>query len=561
MINIALISHTSALAGAERMLFNMALILKESDIYNPIVYMPNGPSKALEDICSSNEIEYRKMGAYSQYIFNNSSNSSNNYNQLLEATNLIKEQLVNDNVELILNNTATSLVGQLIGNEIQIPVIGWIHGILDSGLFPGDFDYEKRLFLDRIFIQLSDRVLCCSDWVKYYYNKYGQNKMFTLYNWTPEPKELIECESDNKTFVCLNTLDEIKGIFVLLEATKMLKDNNKNFKLLMYGDGAPKIKEKIEKYIEENNLEDCVELMGRTNDISRVYNSTLCLVQPSFVESFGMTIIEAMAHNRPVIATKCGGPQEIIKDKENGFLIAKNNARELADKMEYMLDHPEVAKEMGNQSRRIYKSKFSVEIAKMQIENMIQQVLNDYNGVSIEKRLIYDLLMEYLKASIKKNIEVTTDMDMSTDKIEVPVTPINSAVLRFSRPIRKKRYNMLVEKESITSIGIILASDKFANRQLEGIVTMNIYFKNKLLRSVSTELKNVKQNCWTYFTFTPLSDCKNRKITIELACDSIGMTQYVGIFEDSSKRTFSYKLCDKLRIPAQGLDVLYIDYK
>lgn len=561
MINIALISHTSSLAGAERMLFNMALILKEGDIYNPIVYMPNGPSRALEDICSSNEIEYRMMGVYSQYIFNNSSNTANNYNQLLEVANLIKEQLVNDNVELIINNTATSLVGQLIGNEMQVPVIGWIHGILDSGLFPGNFDYEKRLFLDRIFIQLSDRVLCCSDWVKYYYNKYGHDKISTLYNWTPEPKELIECEFDNKTFVCLNTLDEIKGVFILLEATKMLKDNNKNFKLLMYGDGAPKIKERIEKYIEENNLENYVELMGRTNDISKVYNNALCLVQPSFVESFGMTIIEAMAHNRPVIATKCGGPQEIIKDKENGFLIDKNNARELADKMEYMLDHPEEAKKMGNQSRRIYKNKFSVEKAKIQIENMIQQVLNDYNGVSIEKRLIYDLLIEYLKASIRENVEVTTDMNMSTDRMAVSVTPINSEVLRFSGPIRKKKYNMLIKKESITSIGIILASDKFANRQLDGIVTMNIYFKNKLLRSVSTELKNVKQNCWTYFAFSPLLNCQSRRITIELVCDSIGMTQYVGVFEDNSKRTLSHKLCDKLRIPAQGLDVLYIDYK
>lgn len=561
MINIAIISHTSALAGAERMLFNMALILKESNIYKPIVYMPNGPSKALEDICSSNEIEYRKMEIYSQYIFNNSSNSSNNYNQLLGATSLIKEQLVNDNIEMIINNTATSLVGQLIGNEMNIPVIGWIHGILDSGLFPGDFDFEKRLFLDRVFIQLSDKVLCCSDWVKSYYHRYGYNKMCTLYNWTPEPKELIEYKPDNKTFVCLNTLDEIKGIFVLLEAAKMLKVNNKHFKLLMYGDGAPKIKEEIEEYIRENNLEKCVKLMGRTNDISKVYNNVLCLVQPSFVESFGMTIIEAMAHNRAVIATRCGGPQEIIQDKENGFLIAKNNAKDLADKMEYMIDHPEVAREMGNQGRRFYKSKFSVEKAKIQIENTIQQVLNDYNGISIERQLIYDLLIQYLKASIKENIEVTTDITMAIDKIQVPLTPINSAVLRFSRPIRKKKYNMLVKKEYITSIGIILASDKFANRQLEGIITMNIYFKNKLLRSVSNELKSIQQNCWTYFTFVPISNCQNKRITIELVCDSVGVTQYVGIFEDSSKRTFSYKLCDKLRMPVQGLDVLYIDYK
>lgn len=561
MINIALISHTSALAGAERMLFNMALILKESNIYKPIVYMPNGPSKALEDICNSNEIEYRKMEIYSQYIFNNSSNSSNNYNQLLGATSLIKEQLVNDNIEMIINNTATSLVGQLIGNEINIPVIGWIHGILDSGLFPGDFDYEKRLFLDRVFIQLSDKVLCCSDWVKSYYYRYGYNKMCTLHNWTPEPKELIEFKPDNKTFVCLNTLDEVKGIFVLLEAAKMLKDNNKHFKLLMYGDGAPKIKEEIEEYIRENNLEKCVKLMGRTNDISKVYNNVLCLVQPSFIESFGMTIIEAMAHNRPVIATRCGGPEEIIQDKESGFLIAKNNAKELADKMEYVLDHPEVARQMGNKGRRIYKSEFSVEKAKMQIENTIQQVLNDYNGVSIERRLIYDLLIEYLKASIKENIEATTNMTMAIDNIQVPLTPINSAVLRFSRPIRKKKYDMLVKKEYITSIGIILASDKFANRQLEGIITMNIYFKNKLLRSVSNELKSIQQNCWTYFTFKPISNCQNKRVTIELVCDSVGVAQYVGIFEDSSKRTFSYKLCDKLRIPAQGLDVLYIDYK
>lgn len=566
MINVALMSHTSALAGAERMLFNMALILKESGIYNPIVYIPNGPSKALENICSANKIEYRNIEGYAQYLFVDKNNIDAIAKSTIESYLNVKKDIINDDIELIINNTATSIVGQIIGIELQIPVVGWIHGILDSGLLNGDLDCEQRLFFDRVFIELSDKVLCCSNWTKNYYIRYAIGKIETLYNWTPEPMQINEYNSTLNTFICLNTFDEHKGIYCLLEAAKKLKEVTDDFKVLFYGDGLPTIRNYMEEFIDENGLQDNVYLMERTNDISSVYNQSSCLIQPSFIEPFGMTIIEAMAHGRPVIASISGGPQEIIEDKITGFLVKKNDSNELFEKMRWIIENPVKAKEMGEYGRKLYVNKFSSSERKKEIVIILNEVIQSYKGVSIHKQLMNDAIIRLLstQANCGSIHEQQSYRDESLDQaVEVKsMTPIESEMLNYSKPIsRSRRYNIVLKTNVVASIGVILASDKLRDKELSGVVTMSMYSKNKLLRRASVELRNIKQNLWTYFEFMPLLNCENQLVTIELNCDSLAKTQYLGVFEDNRKRTFTYKLCNKLGIPFKGLDVLYVDYK
>lgn len=561
MINIALLSHSSYLAGAERMLFNLGLMLRNDPIFNPIIYIPQGPSKDLENICSDNNVEYRIVERYSQYIGINEKNKRENFKSILECSRNVKEQMLEDNIEIIINNTATSIIGNIIGVELQIPVIGWIHGILDSGLLPGDYDYQERLFMDRIFIELSDKLLYCSKWTNNYYRKYSALKDRIIYNWTPIPDNVEEYDTKNKTFVCLNTFDQYKGIFVLLEAAKILKEKKYDFNILFYGDGSPETKVKIQEFIDINDLNEHIKLMGRTNDISKVYNKTICLVQPSFIESFGMTIIEAMAHRRPVISTQCGGPEEIIENGINGFLVSKDNIEELAEKMQYLLDNIEEGRKMGEEGEKIYYKRFSPKIASELFIKEIKMTIDNYEGISLSKQLLYDMLMKIFK-EYENTIEPPLIRENLNFDIKEDTTPIQSEILRFSEAINNNRkYNMIINKDTISKIGIICASEKFSSKQLEGMITMNIYSKDKKLRKSSIKLEEIKQNTWAYFEFIPLIGCKNQLITIELVCDVVAKKQYIGIFEDKRKRTFIYKLCNKLKRPIKGLDVLYIDYK
>jgi len=71
------------------------------------------------------------------------------------------------------------------------------------------------------------------------------------------------------------------------------------------------------------------------NEISDFYSKLDLFVSASRNETFGIVLIEAMSCGLPVIATKCGGPQEIVTE-ENGILIDKDNVQELAEAIENM---------------------------------------------------------------------------------------------------------------------------------------------------------------------------------------------------------------------------------
>lgn len=79
---------------------------------------------------------------------------------------------------------------------------------------------------------------------------------------------------------------------------------------------------------------------------------------PTTNEAFGLVLLEAMEHALPCIATDEGGISDIINEGETGFIISKQNANILADKIEYFLIHPEERVKMGKNGYRKFNDKF-----------------------------------------------------------------------------------------------------------------------------------------------------------------------------------------------------------
>jgi len=101
------------------------------------------------------------------------------------------------------------------------------------------------------------------------------------------------------------------------------------------------------------------------------YASCNVFVNPSLIEGFGIVAIEAMASGRPVIATNVGGTTDIIIDGFNGFLVKPKSPDELAEKIIYLLDNPDVSRKIAANGRRTVEEKFSK-------EKQIKGVLNVY---------------------------------------------------------------------------------------------------------------------------------------------------------------------------------------
>jgi glycosyltransferase involved in cell wall biosynthesis len=92
----------------------------------------------------------------------------------------------------------------------------------------------------------------------------------------------------------------------------------------------------------------------------RMGKSRVCVL-PSVSEALGRVVIEAMATYTPVIGSNVGGIPDMVRDGESGFLVPPGDETALAEKIRWVLDHPEEAKVMGRKGRAFAEQFFSTE--------------------------------------------------------------------------------------------------------------------------------------------------------------------------------------------------------
>lgn len=386
MIKVALVSHSPYFTGAEKMLFQLALILQQTDQYVPVVLIPDSRlSDALMNMCKRHTIEtvYYPTGRW--YIWSDTTDFNSFGNEVNRGKGVIVSLLLKYGIDIVIVNTLTQIAPVLAARELDLPVCLWIHGILDGYMIPQG-DASLRLLIDRWLMQMSDQIVCCSEWTANYYAPMVSKPIRTISNWVETPHDLFPLINKN-TFVCLNTFDKNKGVDTLIEAVEILVKKGYRFSLQLYGTGSEE--DQLRKIVREKMLEGIIHFCGRTDEVNTVYQGCLCLVQPSYIESFGLTMVEAMANARPVISAQNGGVDMIVKDGETGYIVPQKDAGALAEKMAQILSDPELAEKMGLAGRKRYEEMFSPERARLEFLNVFDAMIQS----TVKPRSI-DLLLE-----------------------------------------------------------------------------------------------------------------------------------------------------------------------
>jgi glycosyltransferase involved in cell wall biosynthesis len=168
-----------------------------------------------------------------------------------------------------------------------------------------------------------------------------------------------------KIIGCVANFYKTKGLPYLIEAAHILNSELgiKNYGIFIIGEG--KGREKLENLIKKYNLENNVFLLGKIPDAYRYLKAFDIFVLPSLKEGFPWIILEAMAAEIPIIATKTGAIPEIIENGVDGLLVEPKNDQQLAEKIFFLMKNPERAKEIAIKAREKLKE-FSLE--KMIIE-------------------------------------------------------------------------------------------------------------------------------------------------------------------------------------------------
>lgn len=184
---------------------------------------------------------------------------------------------------------------------------------------------------------------------------------------------------DTDAFVigCIKALEKLYNIDVLMQAFHQLKQKypTRSLKLLIIGEGSEK--QNLEQQAQALDLQQDVVFTGRIafNEVANYFNQIDVLANISDYESFGVSVIEAMACEKPVIATNTGGLKEIIENSTFGSLVEVGNVEQTTHEMEkYLLDS--VLKE------RVGKAAREKVIEKYNWTNNIKQMIDVYSQLT-----------------------------------------------------------------------------------------------------------------------------------------------------------------------------------
>ena len=108
-----------------------------------------------------------------------------------------------------------------------------------------------------------------------------------------------------------------------------------------------------------------IEFRGHSDDLTADYAEAFAALNFSASESFSNTCLDASAAGLAVVATRCGGPEEIIDDGVTGFLVPVGDVAAMAERLVWLLDHPDETRAMGEAGRRLVDERFSPERSKM----------------------------------------------------------------------------------------------------------------------------------------------------------------------------------------------------
>ena len=162
----------------------------------------------------------------------------------------------------------------------------------------------------------------------------------------------------------LSNLIPSKGVYVLLDACKILKDKGYKFVCDFVGGESKEItRDVFEKAVEERGLKKYAIYHGPKYGDDKVafFSNADIFVQPTLNDCFPLTLLEAMQYQLPIVSTHEGAVPDIVKDGKNGFICEREDAAGTATAIEILLGNKEKRTQMGENGYKMFKEGFTLQ--------------------------------------------------------------------------------------------------------------------------------------------------------------------------------------------------------
>lgn len=198
-------------------------------------------------------------------------------------------------------------------------------------------------------------------------------------NGIPLPTEsAVKKEQPRPEILFLSNLLISKGILVLLDALAILKQQGHDFHCTIGGGvtkelSASSLQEEILARGLQENVTYKGKLMGKEK-VSTIKNADL-FAHPTFQDCFPIVLLEAMSHGVPCITTNEGGIPCIVEDGVTGFITEKKSPTAIAEKIDNLIQHPDIRRKMGEAGRKRFLEHFTISTFEKRLTTILKAAI------------------------------------------------------------------------------------------------------------------------------------------------------------------------------------------
>ena len=284
-----------------------------------------------------------------------------------------------------------NIMGNAVAKLLKLPSVCTIHTIPSQEMkLKSKLHQEVELLSLRLFC---DHVISVSEGARQFHlsiNKVSSEKVSTIYNGIDlvnfvktdrqaerghVRKELGIPETAN-ILATVAVLRPLKGIQFMIRAMPAILAKYPNVYYLIVGSGT--YEETLLKELDVVGVKEHVIFAGMRSDIPRILAASDIFVLPTLTEALPTVLAEAMAAKLPIVASKVGGVPEMIRDGENGYLVAPEDSDGLAQACIRLLSDPQKSATMGTEGWEIVNKKFNIERQVGQLKKLYLDLLQAY---------------------------------------------------------------------------------------------------------------------------------------------------------------------------------------
>ena len=216
-------------------------------------------------------------------------------------------------------------------------------------------------------LKKAEKILCVSRTVE---KTIPYNNKILLYNALDYQGEIYKIKTNKFVVSVVGSIVPVKGFDVFVNSYKYLK-HKEDVEYRIYGTGylEDDLREQISKV-----GDSAIMMMGFKKNILKELTESNVLVVPTVIkESFSLVVLQSFLIGIPCIATNIGGQAENIIDGKNGFLVPVNDAKSIAERIDFLITHPAEYDKISEEAKRTY-NRFSYNNFENQVVNIFSNL-------------------------------------------------------------------------------------------------------------------------------------------------------------------------------------------